>query len=143
MGRGHKKKGFMKEVEAILKELKSLMDKDDPKSEARRNEIAQWLKENRTPETEEAFKKFMDEGLEGIRVEAERIREQIADDEYKLLPLSYIAKHYFGKSHAWLSQRINGTKVRGKVYTLNTEQKNVFNCAMQDLSKFYGSFRLA
>ncbi len=119
------------------------MDKSDAQSEARRNEIADWLKEHRTPETEEAFRQFMERGLARIKAEAENLRQQIADEDYKLLPLSYIAKRYFGKSHAWLSQRINGTKVRGKVYTLNQEQKEVFNGAMQDLSRFYGSFRLA
>ena len=133
----------MEEVTLKLQELETLMDKSDAQSEARRNEIADWLKEHRTPETEEAFRQFMDRGLARIKAEAENLRQQIADEDYKLLPLSYIAKRYFGKSHAWLSQRINGTKVRGKVYTLSQEQKEVFNGAMQDLSRFYGSFRLA
>lgn len=119
------------------------MQKDDEQSEARRNEIAQWLKENRTPEVEEAFRSFMDEGLAEIEVEVEDIRRQISDEDYRILPLAYIAKNYFGKSHAWLSQRINGTKVRGKVYTLNEEQKEIFNAAMKDLARKFGSFHIA
>lgn len=119
------------------------MAKDDPKSEARRNEIATWLKENHSTEVENAFFEFMEDGLTGIQTEIDDIRHQISDEDYKLLPLSYIAKHYFGKSHAWLSQRINGTKVRGKVYTLSEEQKATFNAAMQDLSKKFGSFHIA
>ncbi|MDD7317239.1 MAG: DUF5053 domain-containing protein [Prevotella sp.] len=133
----------MKEVEVKLKELRMLMQKDDEQSEARRNEIAQWLKENRTPEVEEAFRSFMDEGLAEIEVEVEDIRRQISDEDYRILPLAYIAKNYFGKSHAWLSQRINGTKVRGKVYTLNEEQKEIFNAAMKDLARKFGSFHIA
>lgn len=132
----------MEDVKSILEELKSLMSKNDAKSETRRNEIAEWLKNYRTPEVEEEFRKFMEDGLTDITTEINDIRKQIADDDYRLLPLSYIAKKYFGKSHAWLSQRINGTKVRGHVYTLSDEQKQIFNTAMQDLSKFYGSFRL-
>ena len=118
------------------------MKKDDEKSAARRDEIAAWLKSHRTPEVEEAFKEFMEDGLSEIATEVQDIRRQISDEDYRLLPISYIAKKYFGKSHSWLSQRINGTKVRGQSYTLNAEQKEIFNKAMQDLSEFYGSFRL-
>ena len=70
------------------------------------------------------------------------IRQQLGN-RYDILPMAYIAEHYFGKSRAWLYQRINGHKVRGKVYTLNEEQKRTFNEACQDLAKEIGSFRLA
>ena len=132
----------MEKTKQLLEELKALMKKDDEESAARRDEISAWLKNHRSPEVEEAYKEFMEEGLAEIASEVYDIRRQIDDEDYRLLPISYIAKKYFGKSHAWLSQRINGTKVRGKSYTLNTEQKEVFNKAMQDLSNFYGSFRL-
>lgn len=133
----------MEELRKVLDELKTLMYKDDEQSEKRRIEIARWLGEHDSPEVKRAFEAFMDEGLADIETEVQDIRKQIADEDYKLLPISYIAKKYFGKSHAWLSQRINGTKVRGRIYTLNEEQKQTFNKAMQDLSDFYGSFRLA
>lgn len=132
----------MEKTKQLLEELKALMKKDDEESAARRDEISAWLKNHRSPEVEEAYKEFMEKGLAEIASEVYDIRRQIDDEDYRLLPISYIAKKYFGKSHAWLSQRINGTKVRGKSYTLNTEQKEVFNKAMQDLSNFYGSFRL-
>lgn len=132
----------MADVKCILQELKTIMGNNDAQSAAKREEIALWLKNNRTPEVEEEYRKFLDEGLEEIEVELGEIRRQIADEDYKLIPISYIAKKYFGKSHAWLSQRINGTKVRGRSYTLNDEQKRIFNQAMADLSQFYGSFRL-
>ena len=133
----------MKEVDVKLKELKELMDKEDEQSEARRMEIALWIRENKTEEVEQVFRAFMDEGLTEIEIEIEDIRRQFNDEDYKLLPLAYIAKHYFGKSHAWLSQRINGTKVRGQVYTLNNEQKEIFNKALKDISKKIGSFHIA
>ena len=118
------------------------MSKEDVQSEARRMVIALWIRENKTEEVEKAFRAFMNEGLTEIEIEIEDIRRQFDDEDYKLLPLAYIAKHYFGKSHAWLSQRINGTKVRGQVYTLNNEQKEIFNKALQDISKKIGSFHI-
>lgn len=60
-------------------------------------------------------------------------------DKYEILPIPYIARHYFGKSAAWLHHRINGNPVRGKVYTLSPEQKEVFNAACRDISQKIGS----
>ena len=133
----------MEQAKALISELKELVRKSDPQSEARFQEIKQWFGEHNDPETQRLFDEFMEDGLAEIEVEREDIRRQISDEDYRLLPISHIARKYFGKSHAWLSQRINGIPVRGHVYTLNAEQKKIFNDAMQDLAKFYGSFRLA
>ena len=126
-----------------IEELKKLVRLTDEESKRKVDEIAIWFKDHKDPESQELFDRFMTDGLEEIEVEIADIRRQIEDEDYRLLPISYIAKKYFGKSQSWLSQRINGTKVRGHVYTLNDEQKKIFNTAMEDLSKFYGSFRLA
>ena len=80
--------------------------------------------------------------LQRIDGEILSIKAQLGE-YYEVLPLSYIAKTFFGKSPAWLYQRINGIPVRGRVYSLNEEQKRIFNTAMEQLAKFYGSFRLA
>lgn len=133
----------MEEAKVLVEELKELMPKMDEQSEKRIGEITLWFKEHRSEENDTLLRTFMEDGVAEVGAEIADLRRQIADEDYRLLPLSYIARKYFGKSHAWLSQRINGTKVRGHVYTLNDEQKQVFNNAMQDLSKFYGSFRLA
>lgn len=66
------------------------------------------------------------------------IREQMKD-VINLVPLAYIAKNYFGKSRAWLYQRINGYKVRGKVYTLNEKEIETFNQALKDIGSKIGS----
>lgn len=66
------------------------------------------------------------------------IREQM-EDVINLVPLAYIAKNYFGKSRAWLYQRINGYKVRGKVYTLNEKEIETFNRALKDIGSKIGS----
>ena len=133
----------MEEAKVLIQELKGLMGKTTPESEVRRNEIFAWFKEHRDKESQALFDQFMDDGISAMETEVADIRRQIEDEDYRLLPISYIARKYFGKSHAWLSQRINGTKVRGHSYTLNEEQKQIFNHAMEDLAKFYGSFRLA
>lgn len=69
------------------------------------------------------------------------IKEQLKDS-YEILPISYIAKKYFNKSAAWLYQRINGTKVRGHIYTLNEKEKSIFNDALQDIAKQIGSLSI-
>ena len=40
----------------------------------------------------------------------------------KALSLSYIAQKYFGKSRAWLMQKVNGNTVNGKTAAF-TERK--------------------
>lgn len=127
----------------LIKELKGLMGKFDAQSETRRDEICKWFKENKTEETEEIFSQFMEEGLADIEVEAEDIRHQISDKDYRLLPIGVIAEEYFGKSRSWLSQRLNGTKVRGRSYTLNAEQKALFNRAIKEIATKIGSFQIA
>lgn len=132
----------MEDIGKLLAELKGLMGKEDEKSEARRNEIALWVREHRSPEVEAAWNRFMDKGLSEIGRAVENIRHQI-DNNYDIIPMSYVARHYFGKSQSWLAQRINGYEVRGKVYTLNEAQKAIFNAAMQDLSKQFGSIHIS
>lgn len=133
----------MNEVNKIFDELKSLMGKTDAVSEARRDEISLWVKANAAkPEVKEAYNNFMSSGLRQVERDVEAIRNQIAN-RYELLPISYIAKHYFGKSRAWLYQRINGNKVNGKNYSLNTEQKAIFNGAVRDIARQIASVQLS
>ena len=132
----------MKGIETILQEYDSLAGKTDAASEARKNEIIAWLEDNAADVRDDA-KAFVNAKLDGIESDVAALRSRISDEDYRLLPLSYIAKKYFGKSSAWLSQRLNGTLVRGKAYTLNDEQKRIFNNALQDISLRIGSLHLA
>lgn len=131
----------MKEIEKTLKEFESLLGRDDEQSEARKDEILAWLESNATPEVKEKVRALIQKNLARIDHDILTIRQQMGDI-YDLLPISYIASHYFGKSAAWLYQRLNGHPIRGKVYTLNDEQKAIFNQALQDLSEIFGSFRI-
>lgn len=129
----------MEKAKSLIEELGALMGKTDAKSEQRRQEIALWFKDNSTPENDALFDEFINNGVGQIADELESIRLKIEAEEYKLLPLSYIATHYFGKSRSWLYQRVNGMKVRGRRYTLNEEQRATFNAAVQDISRRIGS----
>ena len=125
----------MEKYEDLLKEFEALLGKDDERSERRKDEIVAWMEANGDEGAKRACEEMIMRNLG-------RIRQQLGN-RYDILPMAYIAEHYFGKSRAWLYQRINGHKVRGKVYTLNEEQKRTFNEACQDLAKEIGSFRLA
>ena len=129
----------MENAKLLIEELKGLMGKTDPESTKRIDEISLWFRENNTPENVKLMQDFLNQGYDWMLNEIESIRKQLEDEEYRLLPLSYIASHYFGKSRAWLYQRINGMNVRGHRYTLNKEQRETFNAAVQDISRRIGS----
>lgn len=132
----------------LLKEYRSLALKKDEASQRRRLEILDYVKGHSDDFSHAEMKSALDSWFNDIKakytdIQERALREQMSDEMYKLLPMKYIANHYFSKSVSWLSQRLNGTKVRGKSYSLNEEQKSIFNNAMADLSKKFGSFRLA
>ncbi len=68
----------------------------------------------------------------------ETIRLQMGE-VLKIVNLSYIAKKYFGKTQAWLSQRINGCTVNGKKATFNNEELDTLNRALTDIAQIIGS----
>ena len=132
----------MEEYQIKLKEFESLLGKADDASNKRRTEIVNWLKENGGEDAKKAAEKLIMRHLHETDKFVKTIRQQLGD-KYEILPISYIARHYFGKSASWLHQRINGYEVRGKVYTLNEEQKKIFNDACQDIAKQIGSIHYA
>ena len=132
----------MEEYQIKLKEFESLLGKEDDASNKRRTEIVNWLKEHGGEDAKKAAEKLIMRHLHETDKFVKTIRQQLGD-KYEILPISYIARHYFGKSASWLHQRINGYEVRGKVYTLNEEQKKIFNDACQDIAKQIGSIHYA
>lgn len=95
-------------------------------------------------EEKEAIRKHLDKEVILIESHVESldnnitIREQMKEVA-DLVPVAYIAKNYFGKSRAWLYQRINGYKVRGHIYTLNDKEMEVFNRALKEIGNKIGS----
>lgn len=127
----------------LLKEYASLAGKEDEKSEARKIEILNYIKLNADDSDREEAKAFISQKMEQLQSEVLTLREQLAEEDYKLLPLRYIAQEYFGKSAAWLSQRLNGSEVRGHIYTLNSDQKDIFNRAVKEIGQRISSLQLA
>lgn len=70
-----------------------------------------------------------------------KVRMQLAD-KIKMLPLSYIADNYFHKSPHWLYQRINGNVVNGKPARFSDKEIELFNNALQDISRQIGSINV-
>jgi hypothetical protein len=56
------------------------------------------------------------------------------EDVANAISLSYIAKTYFGKSKAWLYQRLKGYNVNGKPARFTDEERKRFIDALHDLS---------
>lgn len=132
-----------KEIKKLLDEYQSLAGKSDAASESRKNEIVAALEGMDKGEVPKVADPFVEENVTRLEGEVKALRDQIELEDYKLLPISYIAKNYFDKSASWLLQRINGYKVRGKVYSLNEEQKGVFNQAVREISSRISALQLS
>ena len=61
--------------------------------------------------------KAVDDDLEALK--AEKIRSAMGELG-NAISFAYIAKHYFGKSQSWLTQRLNGSTVNGKTARFNS-----------------------
>lgn len=96
-------------------------------------------------------KKMVEDFVEGMLAEVETevnelvrltIKAQM-QDVLEVVNLSYIAKKYFGRSHAWLSQRVNECVVNGKKKTFTDSELATLNYALQDISQMIGSRHLS
>ena len=137
----------MDSIKKAIEEYKSLTGREDTVSKTRMAELATWLSNNKHSHEQE-IEQLMDGWLNELAADVEDIkqealRQQLTDEAYKLIPWSYIAKNYFGKSLSWLTQRVNGHPVRGRVYTLNAEQKATLNRALSEVGTLIGSYRIA
>lgn len=61
-----------------------------------------------------------------VKKELERVQHFVS--------MSYIAKHYFGKTRQWLYQRINGNIINGKPVDFTSDELNTLSVALSDLS---------
>lgn len=129
----------MENLRTKINELKSCIGKTDEASRTRFDALLSELQSHSDEaDVQAALSALMTDGLAEAKQDFDKLRTQI-ENEYEILPLSYIAKHYFHKSRAWLYQRLNGLEVKGRTYALNDEQKKIFNLACQDISKRIGS----
>ena len=135
----------MKTIHDELKELRELFNNMTPEKEEEYKARFLSIQERYTsPDDAEAIGDFIMDNFKYMNQEIEEldrmitIQEQLAKDK-EIIPIAYIARTYFGKSTAWLQQRLYGYKVRGKVYKLSDKDLNTFNNALQDISKRIGS----
>lgn len=139
----------MRTIEEELKELRDILHSDRADREEAYQTKFNDIQARYTSEADRnAIADFLLEGYCSIGQEAEELSREITLQERvkemkEIIPVSYIARHYFGKSTAWLQQRIYGYKVRGKVYTLNEKDLETFHFALQDISKKISSLSIA
>jgi tRNA(Ile)-lysidine synthase TilS/MesJ len=74
-------------------------------------------------------------------VKALKIKEQI-ELISDIISMSYIAKTYFNKSKAWLSQRVNELDVNGKPAKFLPEEIDTLNFAIRDISNKLATIRI-
>ena len=138
----------MSRNEELIKEAERLMREQPEGASERIDEIVKELEATDSPEQQQMVSNMLHRQLAVtennlMEIGRELMREQIDDEMYRLIPWSYIARTYFHKEPSWLHQRINGSPVRGKVYTLNDEQKQTLNRALADIGRKIGSYRFA
>ncbi|MFK2309770.1 DUF5053 domain-containing protein [Bacteroides fragilis] len=73
------------------------------------------------------------------RIEVRKRLEEVLP----FISISKFAEVYFGKSASWLHQRINGNVVHGKPCRFTDEEIDIFNKALQDISKKIGSLTIS
>lgn len=97
-----------------------------------------------TPEEQKRLVDFVLEMVDSCESELQDVGNQLSvleqlDKVSSIVSLSYIAKHYFGKSKSWFSQRMHGHLVNGKETGFTPEEIQTLNMALQDISKTLGS----
>lgn len=78
----------------------------------------------------------VEEDLKGMNSLAEEIR--VREKMEAILPMisvSYLAKHYFGRSSSWLYQRINGNRVHGKPAKFTVQELEKLRYALREISQ--------
>ena len=83
--------------------------------------------------------KAVDDDLEALK--AEKIRSAMGELG-NAISFAYIAKHYFGKSQSWLTQRLNGSTVNGKTARFNKTELIQSQNAIHDLGRKLSSIVL-
>ena len=97
---------------------------------------------NRQPHTVNLSTEEIEEGVEqfdkGMRALMDEVDEKLFRAKLGDLPdalsLSYIAQKYFGKSRAWLMQKVNGNTINGNPASFTESERQQFRKALQDLS---------
>lgn len=109
------------------------------KTEEEREKFVRKTSENLDRMTNKEFDSLTDAvemDLQDINVRAEEVlvREKM-ESILPMISVSYLAKHYFGKSSSWLYQRINGNKVHGKPAKFTAQELERLRHALKEISQ--------
>lgn len=91
-----------------------------------------------SPEDKKAFAQAYQVGAKQAIAEAKYLIKAVAvkkelEKVQDFISMSYIAKHYFGKTRHWLYQRINGNMVNGKPVGFTSDELNTLSLALSEL----------
>lgn len=124
-------------IQEKLKELGKLMEQN-PTSPQVLAMAAEIKSACTTPEDEKLVENFIAARLPKLTADIEQLHEEATKLQLgeisDMINLSYIAKKYFKKSRAWLSQRVNGNIVNGKPCRFTPAELDTFNAALRDMS---------
>lgn len=120
------------EMQADFARFRNLPEEEQEAFLEERDKRFEALREEEKTKVREETK----EGLLAIKENLQEIKLRLElDDVANAISLSYIAKTYFGKSKAWLYQRLNGNMVNGKRAQFTDEERKRFAKALHDLSR--------
>lgn len=124
-----------KELEA-LKQKFMLLDTDEER-EAFHSEVKAFVDSKNDEEKQLVSKAFINGAIEASE-RADKLIDDVLRKKlngiYESISWSYIARTYFNKSRAWLSQRINGLMIHGKEAQFTHEEKQTLLQALRDIS---------
>ena len=110
---------------------------DDKKTREYFDQVAKGVKPDveLSPDEYESGINDIMEGLDKVLDDArETVARQLMGDIPDAISFSYIAKKYFGKSRAWLMQKVNGNTVNGKKASFTESEREKFKTALLDIS---------
>ena len=112
------------------------------KSDAERNKIEVEL-DCLAKEDPQGFEKAVIESANRALGAAKRLRvkEQLSVI-LDIISMSYIAKTYFNKTKSWMSQRINEHNVNGIPAQFTSEEIDILNFAIKDISHKIGTVQI-
>lgn len=134
-------------IMALKDELQALRPLFGTESEEYYSRVENIAKKYTTDEDKKEINAFMTELLNNIGDEMEQVKQDCIklqlQDVSEIISIAWIAKTYFGKTKNWLYQRINGNIVNGKACRFTDEEIDIFNRALQDISKKIGSLNIS
>ncbi|MCE8736724.1 DUF5053 domain-containing protein [Bacteroides fragilis] len=132
---------------ALKDELQALRPLFGTESEEYYSRVENIAKKYTTDEDKKEINAFMTELLNDIGDEMDQVKQDCIklqlQDVSEIISIAWIAKTYFGKTKNWLYQRINGNIVNGKACRFTDEEIDIFNRALQDISKKIGSLNIS